>query len=237
MKKLLIALLVSGIVTSAMARYGYYDFRISGKFLEVANLDGGKYFYNGELDETFPKVVKRQGGVRFVIIEDEELGEQFVFFKDDEGVWEQDDANFSWDIYWENVIKESVNGEYKYSEKGVISLEVWFDMGDVYIDCNLIGNHAFSSHENGEFEWKWALQGNGAGIGWAPVDEIGEYTGIAIRKARIKYNNKLSHMMSDAYYNELDATEGDEAAAVAAAEEWLAARLGGMAEPDLPLDD
>jgi hypothetical protein len=237
MKKVIVVLLAFGLaVATAMARYGVYEVKLSGKTLD-AKPDGAKYIHNGEVVDTWPKVFRTGRSIKVIIIDDEELNDQFVFYKDD-GEWMQDWAEIDYDLYWNNFMKETSSEDmYKYSEKGLVSLELEIEMGPAYIECHLIGPHAYSEQENGEFQWKYSLNAQGSGIGWLPVDEIEEYSGVAVKSAKIKFNNKRSHQMSDVYYDEYDATEGDEEAAVTAVENWLAEFLGGSISPDLPLDD
>ena len=236
MKKLLIALLVSGIATSAMARYGIYPVKLNGKFIEGKE-DSAKYIYNGEVEEMWNGPKLGYGKLRGYLVEDEELDDAWIFTKED-GEWMQIPVSFDVDWYEKLINEKSNEDHYKWSEKGMVTVWLYADLGDdVELWVNMIGSYKYSESENGEYKWQMALVAKGAGEGEQYDDLLDEDVGVAVKYAKIKFNNKASHKMSDAYYEEYDATEGDEEAAVAAAEGWLADFLGGESDPELPLDE
>jgi hypothetical protein len=233
MKKLLVALLITGIAASAMARYGVYQLQLKGSFFESLP-DKGKYIENGSVEETFPALRRVTDQLRAILIDDESLDEQFLFIPED-GVWMQVDTDLDYDIWYANQINEQYNeSRYKWMEKGVVSIYMDVYLGDAYVSVNLLGNYQYSEQVNGDYSWQYALQAQGSGLGWQPVDGMEETTGIAVDRARIRYDNRRSHLMSDAYYDELGSEGGSEASAVDAAEDWLEEFLGGTSDPQLP---
>lgn len=236
MKKLIVALFAISIAATAMARYGVYQVQLKGSFFD-SQPDKGKYIENGSVEEIFPALKRSSGKLTAVLIDDEDLEEQFLFVEDD-GVWMQVDTELDYDIWYANQINDQFNeSSYKYMEKGVVSIFMQFDLDDTYLSANLLGTFTYSEQgkEGADDTWKYALQAQGAGLGWQPVDGVEETGGISVDKAKLKYDNNRSHEMSDAYYNVID-NAGSEAEAVAAAEDWLAELLGGEATPELPLN-
>jgi hypothetical protein len=233
MKKLLIALLIAGIATSAMARYGVYQLQLKGSFFE-SQPDKGKYIENGSVEDTFPALTRVIDQLKAILIDDEYLDQQFLFIEED-GVWTQLDTDLDYDIWYENQINDQYNeSRYKWMEKGVVSIYMELYLGDTYVSANMLGNYQYSEKDDGEYSWKYALQAQGAGLGWQPVDGVDATTGISVDKAMLKYNNRLSHEMSDAYYDVIG-EGGSEDEGVTAAEDWLKERLRGTSNPVLPL--
>ncbi len=248
MKKMLIALLVSSVAFTAMARYGIYSIVMNGQYLDMRD-DGGKYIYNGEVEETFPFVYATDGKLEGFIVEDEYDGEYFLFFKE-EGKWMQVPISVSQQLWYTNISIYKESGQHwKSREKGMVSMVLYMDLGDMYLQVTLLGNYSSSEKSRGKdvSSWKYDLIAQGAGQGemtlgdmyavtdMAMVDKGAYTTGVVVTDARLRYNNKVSHKVDDVYDDVMDG-EGSETEAIAAVEDWLEKWLGGDAEPDLSDD-
>jgi len=234
MKKLLIVLFSLSIAATSMARYGIYPVMVKGSFIQGIP-DAGKYIYNGELDSIFPAPAKGKGIVKGFLVEDEWVGDAWVFFLNDEGNWSQVEAD--WEVYWYEQFVSEISNEiqYKLTEKGMVSIYLEFGFEGVELHAVMNGKYAYSEEEDSSgSSWKYALSAKGAGDGIIEDDPLESLVGLSVDSAKLKYNDAASHQMTDAYESVIDA-EGTEGAAVAAASAWLAAFLGDGAEPELPL--